>query len=370
MDKNQFLKEIRNHTSSHEILCDFIDKNSKKFNDDENFLIEFVNVCSIFIYLIQKEQITENVFAAALNRNAANVFDDESLPSIFNRQQSMLLDEEFLINNKSMFTRDLYLKCKDSILKDAGKIHKYLRMFYSLLNDDDTLEIYNICIDSSNEILGEYTKSFLLVKLAEHKLLSNEQLSHIISTGVLKYKRLDVSSRNIVAAEAIEYSHYNLKYLSVDNKLKFEKNIDYKKEPMLTGYIENKSMLSSCEWVEIAKLDQRAMRFLPSYILSDHSIMSDDFLIQMIKQQNRYRLYAKIIPFINQISPERLTLNFCKTLKDYELSEYNHPIIQKIIKSHEIGSEKVYNLKIKKNIFKLNKQQMLNLKQQINLKLS
>jgi hypothetical protein len=369
MDKNKFLKEIRNHTTSQEILCDFIEENSKEFNDDEKFLIEFVNVCPMFIYLINKEQITENVFSTALNRLAGNIFDDhKSLSPLFNRQQSMLLDEDFLVENASMFTRELYLKCKHSILRDSGKIHRYLGMFYSLLNKDDALEIYNICI--SNDIdLGHYTKGFILVKLAKHELLTKEQLVHVISIGILKFKRLDIISRHILATEALDFSEYNFKYLSVEDKLKLENFVDFVKNPMLTGYIANKSILNSKQWLEIAELDQRAMRFLPSSILSDHSIMSDDFLIGMIKKQNRYFLYAKIIPFINQISPERLSLKFCKMLKEHKLTEYNHPVIQKIIKSHKVNIEKVYNLKIKKNVFKLNKQQMLSLKEQINLKL-
>jgi hypothetical protein len=84
---------------------------------------------------------------------------------------------------------------------------------------------------------------------------------------------------------------------------------------MLVAFHPRRETLSADEWKEPLEAELRALRFVPSYIVKDKQVFDDEYLLGLLHKNNHVyscRAKYKLVSFIYELAPERLSVEFCE----------------------------------------------------------
>lgn len=323
------LEKSENIYSFFDKVKEFSEKEENKDISHTKLISEIVSFFKNFIFLVDSSLINQDMIISYFQENKKS-FDSDDLDSdIYKLRHYRNLDISELKNKlpKNVLTRELYLKVKPFIFNKENLEYNVIKLFLNHLSPADATYIIDYLFDKNPDL-----KYSMIIKILESKnLLNKEQIIKCIDKGILKFKNLNAISKSITYKDIIKSNIYSFKHLSIEQKLEIEKNIDFKKHTMLTEHMLNKSLLSQNDWLEIFKKNNKTLRFIPSYLLSNHNIFSDELFLDLLSKE--VNSVNQVITIINSISPERINLNFCLKIKEKGLKEVNHPVIQEYLVS-------------------------------------
>lgn len=231
------------------------------------------------------------------------------------------LDKQYCKDHSHAFTREVYLSVKQSLLNNPESLHAYLEFFLPNLVENDVAEILG-SVDSMGYSIGRA----IIRELLELERVPEEQLVSCIKKIGFPY--LSEAFRNRHAVEGVTISPFNLKHISEDNRKKVKDLINLNEAPMLVAYHPDRTDLSIEAWLGLILKDKRVLRFLPRQYLLNTSIFTEEFLLKLlIDNQTMSRARYKLISFIHEKAPERISTTLVGKIRELKLSEANHQLI-------------------------------------------
>ncbi|WP_425263028.1 hypothetical protein [Vibrio owensii] len=234
------------------------------------------------------------------------------------------LDKQYCKDFSEAFTRNVYLTVKPSLFSNPEHLHAYLETFIPVLTEEDIFELHHHA-----ESL-DYSMKRAVIRIC---LESGKTPQALLRDNVelLGFPYLSDEFRNQYALLGVSISAYNFKHISHYNREKTKHLINLYETPMLVEYHPDRERLTFKQWLELVKLDKRCLRFVPKRYVVDDALFSDDMLIELlVGNQKRYGPRYKLLTFIYEKAPDRITLAFVKRIREMKLLEANHQIVANI----------------------------------------
>lgn len=205
------------------------------------------------------------------------------------------------------------------------------------LYECDFDEIF-IWLREAKQISRRWQYSWIVKYALNNDKVPEQHLDWALSS--LSFSTLSESARTQHAKKALGLMSWNYKHLSQCDRVTYSDYIDLLSTPMLVAFHPKRYTLSGDEWKELLEADLRALRFTPSHIVKDKQVFDDEYLLELLHENNVghfYRPKYKLVSFINQLAPERLSVEFCEKIKAGGFAEQHHLVVATKLKTKKKG---------------------------------
>ncbi|EGR2854664.1 hypothetical protein VB319_25575 [Vibrio parahaemolyticus] len=247
-------------------------------------------------------------------------------PQALKHFRSEYINELFFKNNGHLLTRQVFESVKDYLFEPTNyysKARRYVPYFADVMNTSDIMEYLRIKPESPESKLSEMIDSGMVDRVFIKALLESRCFQH-----------LPDDIRNANAEAGLMLNAHNLKHLNEENRSKYLHLVCFDSNPLLTKHHPNTLDIEKSKWIDFVNKDPRCLRFVPRVHLLCKSLFPDDYLFELLKKNQCY-FYARyrLVSFINEIAPERLTYEFCKKIKESGFHEQHHLVVCQVLKN-------------------------------------
>lgn len=301
---------------------------SGKIPDIMPLVAEFGYLLCIFNFRKSEDNAQEvrEVFALALTSEQKR---QDTGRNNLERLRTFHVMDKYLKDNSDFIDRDLYLMVKESFFASeqmSNKVTMYFKHFVPHLTQDDFTELWERFVaDRSNNRQGWMFTQFVKDAI-KREIVDDKYLVEALELAPFRFLPQDIRDKYAEIAVATNYANY--KHISNEMKAQLADKVDYYERPMMIMHHPDLKTLSGASWEKLIAKDMRVLRHVPKGILGDRTVFSDEYLLSVLERndERRYSRY-RLISFINEIAPERLTVEFCNQIREKNLIERHHPVI-------------------------------------------
>ncbi|MFS1427238.1 hypothetical protein LMH73_008760 [Vibrio splendidus] len=288
---------------------------------------QYGNLLGVFNFVgmnADRSEVRELFAAALISRR-----DNTSPFPLLNKLSRHDVVHKYLKEHVEFFDRELYLMVKESFFDEeniADKVTTYLRYFVEHLTTEDFIEIWDrFFIDKPPRVSWMFR--CMIRPSLERGIVPDELLIEALKKT--DFKSLNEDTRNKHAALAVDLHFGNYKYINDENKVLLADKINYFDKPLMIMHHPDRDGLAANDWKRMLLKDMRVLRLIPHELLSNGTLFSDDYLLELLEENSsrstsrRYRL----IRFLFDVAPERLTPSFCNQIRERKLPEQHHPFV-------------------------------------------